>query len=287
MYLPPFVSKISYAVLLSPLQVQQLTAAQLPSTLFLKKSNYRRISSILRLINSVIPGFAHRSSRWLYRNNQFPWAPVDNELIACGTGAAVFKLNWKSGAKVLRIYQKSIGKLPNRLLEIATYYKSNFETMLSWYGNAMDLVLPMEFMVLQGMPLVGPVAASLQPYVYGQKQDFFDDFSDDELLQLLERNCCVREQFLIFAKQTLHQWEERKQCFDFLGRENLMLVNQGGDYKLHIVDVGIFKFDSLPEILGDDYPGTMVKIEQRIDRLSVLYEQVRNCSQTLTHRSYT
>lgn len=220
----------------------------------------------------MIPGIAHRLSRWLYRHNHFPWAPVDIELIACGTGAAVFKLNWKNGAKVLRIYQRSIGKLSCRLLEIAAYYKRNYETVLSWYGNSLNLVLPMEFMVLQGMPMVGPVAASLQPYIDGQKQDFFEDFLDDQLLELLERNSCVREQFLLFAKQTLHQWEGQKMCFDFLGRENLMLVKQGSNYRLHIVDVGIFKFDILPDILGDEYPGTMVKLEQRMARLSALYK---------------
>ena len=54
---------------------------------------------------------------------------------------------------------------------MAEHYKTNYELVLSWYGN---LVFPMEFLVLQGLPLIGPVAVSLQPYVDGQVQDLFE-----------------------------------------------------------------------------------------------------------------
>jgi hypothetical protein len=110
--------------------------------------------------------------------------------------------------------------------------------VLSWYSGSLNLILPMDFLVLSGLPFAGPVAASLQPYIRGQKQDLFEDFSDDELLGLLETNDRVREQFIFFAKQTIRQWDEGKMCFDFLGRENLILVNQGGNYRLRLVDVG-------------------------------------------------
>lgn len=223
------------------------------------------------MVDSVIPGIANRISRWMYKNNHFPWVPVDIELIASGSGAAVFKLTWKNGDKVLRIYRKSLGKSSLGLLEMAEYYKRNYETVLSWYGAARDLVLPMEFLVLQGLPLIGPVAASLQPYVDGHRQDLFEDFTDDELLKLFAANDHLREQFLLFAKQTICQWVGREMCYDFLGRENLMLVKQGGAYRLHIVDVGIFK----PNALADHSSEKVAKIQQRMDRLTSLYEQAK------------
>jgi len=255
-----------YAVMLSPLQPEQSAFAQLKAVLSFKSSTYGRTMSTVNLVDKFIPGIAGRLSRWMFRKNRFPWAPIDIELIAFGSGAAVSKVGWKSGAKVLRIYRKSLGKSVCGLLEIAEYYKKNYDTVLGWYGGSLDLVLPMEFLVLQSLPFVGSVAASLQPYVQAEKQDLFEDFSDDEFVRLLKANPFVRDQFIFFAEQTMCQWRERKLCYDFVGRENIVLVKQGEGYRLKIVDVGIFKFD-IPE---HNLPEKVAQIEQRIQRLTYL-----------------
>ena len=268
MYSPPYVSKIFCAVLLSPLQPKRSIFVQIQTVLSQNESKHDRTVSVINLIDSVIPGIANRLARWMYRNNRFPWAPVDFELTAFGTGAAVFKLHTKSGDKALRMYRKSLGKSSGELLEMAEYYKMNYEMVLSWYGGSPDLMLPMEFLVLQGLPLVGPVAASLQPYIKGKRYDPFEDFSDEQFLRLLEANDFVRKQFIFFAEQTIRQWDGREMCYDFLGRENLMLVNEAGNYKLRIVDVGIFRFD----MLENGYSKKMALIEQRMIRLVSLYE---------------
>ena len=270
MYLRPFVSKVFYAVLLAPLRPKQSAFVLLRSALFQKGSYRARALSMVNFLDSMMSGIASKLSHWMYRNNRFPWAPVDSELIAFGTGAAVFKLNWKSGDKVLRIYRKSLGKPSFGLLEMAEHYKTNYETVLSWYGN---LVLPMEFLVLQGLPLIGPIAASLQPHIHGQIQDLFEDFSDDELLRLFEENDHVREQFIVFAKQTIRQVGERKRCYDFLGRENLMLVKQEGNYRLCIADVGIFEFNILSS-------QKVAQIDHRMNKLDSLYELAKRIRQT-------
>jgi hypothetical protein len=228
--------------------------------------------STVNLVDKVIPGIASKLSRWMFRNNRFPWEPVNIELIAFGSGAAVFRLGWKGVPKVLRIYRKSLGNSAAGLLEMAEYYKKNYDTVLEWYGGSLDLVLPMEFLVLQGLPLIGPVAASLQPYVQVEKRDIFEDFSDDEFVRLLNANPFIRDQFLFFAKQTMSQWEERKICYDFVGRQNIMLVKQGEGYRLKIVDVGIFKFD-LPE---HNLPEKVAQIEQRIHRLTYLHQLAKS-----------
>jgi hypothetical protein len=208
----------------------------------------------------------------MFRNNRFPWVPVNIQLIAFGTGAAVFKLEWKSGTKVLRLYRKSLGKSPSGLLGMAEYYKKNYETVLAWYGGSLDLVLPMEFFVLQGLPLVGPMAASLQPYIQAEKRDIFEDFSDTDFVKLMEANPFLRAQFIFFVEQTVCQWDEGKICYDFVGRENLMLVKQEGSYRLKIVDVGFFKFD-LPEF---NTPGKIAQIEKKIQRLKHLYQLAKS-----------
>lgn len=271
LYHPSFISKLFYAVLLSPLQPKQSTLIRPQFALFPDNPGYRRAISTIKLVDGAVPGIADRSSRWMYKNNRFPWAQIDVELIAYGSGAAVLRLNWEHGDKVLRIYQKSIGKSACGLLEIAKYYKRNYETVLSWYGSSLDLILPMEFLVLEGLPLIGPVAASLQPYIHGEKQDLFQDFSDHELSSLLGANGFLREQFIFFAQQTLHQWIERKRCYDFLGRENVMLVKEGADYRIQVADAGIFNL----EILANASPGKMSQLGKCMDRLASLYRLAR------------
>jgi hypothetical protein len=223
------------------------------------------------MVDRVLPGHADRLSHLMYKNNRFPWKAVDTRLIAFGTSAAVLLVNWKKENKVLRIYRKSLGKSLQGILEIAGHYKKNYETVHSWYGASPGLVLPLNCLVLYGLPFSIPVAASLQPYIGGKKLDLFEDFSDDELLSLFKKNTQVREQFIFFAEQTIRQWGEGKMCFDFVGRENLMLVNREGNYRLCIADVGIFRFD----VVLKKYPHKMVQIEKRMDRLVSLYEMAK------------
>jgi hypothetical protein len=254
--------------MISPLQPKQSAFVQLRSALSYRSPSFARTMSTVNLVDRIIPGIASRLAYWMFKNSLFPWEPGNIHLIAFGTGAAVFRLDWKSGTKALRLYRKSLGKSASGLLGIAEYYKKNYETALAWYGGPLDLVLPMEFLVLQGLPLVGPIAASLQPYIQAEKRDIFEDFSDTDFRKLMEANPFLRDQFLFFVEQTLCQWEEGKICYDFVGRENLMLVKQGGSYRLKIVDVGFFKFD-LPEF---NLPGKVAQIEQKLERLKHLYQ---------------
>lgn len=156
---------------------------------------------------------------------------------------------------------------------MAEYYKKNYENVLAWYGGSLDLVLPMEFLVLQGLPLIGPFAASLQPFIQAEKNDILEDFSDTDFVNLMETNPFMRDQFIFFMEQTLRQWDEGKICYDFVGRENLMLVKQlDGSYQLKIVDVGFFKFDQ-PEF---NHPNKISQIEQKLQRLKHLYQLAKS-----------
>ena len=268
MYLPPIISKICYAILLSPLQAKQTTFVRSKSTPPPSNSRYKRAISVVSLVDRIIPKASDGLSRLMYKDNRFPWSVVDIDLAAFGAGTAVFKVDWKRGNKALRISRRSLGKSLHGALEIARYYKKNYETVRSWYGGSAGLVLPMDFLVLYGLPSSNPVAASLQPYIHGQKQDPFNDFSDDEFIALLERNETLRKQFVYFARQTIGQWEGQESCFDLLGNQNLMLVNEEGNYRLWIADVGIFDFD----VIAKKHPEKREKIKQRMDRLTSLYE---------------
>jgi hypothetical protein len=115
------------------------------------------------------------------------------------------------------------------------------------------------------------VAISLQPYVQGQKHDLFDGFSDEELLKLFEENPFLREQFIFFAEQTIHQWNGGKECYDLLGHENIVVVEDGGEFRLRIIDVGCFRLD----MLGASRVEKMTRLEQRIGRMLSLLQRTK------------
>lgn len=270
MYYPSFVSKLFYTVLLSPLQSRQSVSQQLKTIRSPNISNYERMIITANLADRLIPRSVSWIAKWMLKNPRFPWQPVNVALLAFGSGAAVLKLSLRDGRdEVLRMYGRSLGKSRQQLVEVASYYKKNYELIVNWYGNIPGLVLPMDFMILDGFPLIGPVATSFQQYVDGQKFDLFEDFSDQELLSLFASSNFLREQFVLFANQTIQQWSGQKMCYDFLGRENVMLVKNSGNYQLNIVDVGIFKFDN-PE---HNTPDKVARIKERIARLRELLKQ--------------
>jgi hypothetical protein len=275
-------AKFFYAILLSPSAPKQTFGALLHHATLEKNPVQDRVIWAISLFDRLIPGIAGKLSRQIYINNDFPWQPIPAELFAYGTGAAVFRAKWKYQDFALRVYKHSIGKSTAGLLEIARYYKKKYEMVLSWYGGTSELVLPMEFLVVQGLPFIGPVVVSLQPYVEGKKYDPFEDFSDAELLKLLEENDFLREQFLFFVEQTLRQWNEKKECYDFLGRENILLVKNGGEYRLRIVDVGGFRLDVPSSI----QPEKMTRIEQRTERLVALYQSAKKLSRPKKDKIY-
>ena len=215
-----------------------------------------------------MPGIAERLSRSLYEQNHFPWKAAKAELIAYGSGAAVLRISGANGDNVLRIYRNSIGQSTVRLMSIVEHYKENYELVLAWYGGMPELVLPMVFLLLESSPIIGSVGASLQPYIIGEKYDLFEDFSDNELLKLLEENDFLRKQFIYFAEQTMSQWQGKKLCYDLLGRENVVLVRRNEQYRIHIVDDGFFRFDGARRINSEK----IARLLQRLERLSSLYE---------------
>jgi hypothetical protein len=106
----------------------------------------------------------------------------------------------------------------------------------------------------------------VQAYIHGRKSDFFLDHSNQDLLLKMENDPGLAEQFLFFAEQTLDVFDKQKLCVDFLGRENVMLVEQDGRHQLLVVDNGIFDMEAIKK----SSPTVSAWIEIRLERLSYL-----------------
>ena len=269
-----FRSKFFYksldAVLTAPLRPRQKKRDYVRTVLDFGASNYDRVAAGTNLVNAIIPGSVKKISAPLRNTAGFPLPDVEVELMSYGSGSTVFLLKQPGKKWVLKVYRRSLGKKGQSLDQIANHFKTKYQKVCSWYNDGFDLVPPAHFLLINGPIFGSPAAAVLQKFIDGRKHDLFLDFTDEDILHLMEKNSNLLEQFLYFIKKTLSIFESYNKCFDFLGRENLMLVKNNDNYRLLVIDYGIFH---IPDLMYTD-PQAYNEIQARLVRLHYLQEKL-------------
>lgn len=255
------------AALTATLRPQQVRQKYLKMLISRRASNYERVAAGTNLIDTFVPGFAHKLSTRLINSSRFPFANADLQLMSYGSGSTVFLLKRPEEDWVLKIYRRSLGKKGESLAQIAAHFKVKYETVCSWYNSRFNLVPEAHFLILYGPIFSKPAAAVLQRYIHGNKSDFFLDHSNQTLLHLMNQDPELVGSFLFFAEQTFKIQQQHNLCVDFLGRENLMLVEQNGRYKLLVVDNGIFNLATVQH----NAPEIWNRIEIRLERIRNLH----------------
>ena len=265
-----FLYKSLDAVMTAPLRRRRGRSAYLGSILSPGSSHYDRVAALVGLIDTLIPGTERRASDRLFRAGSLPFASARFELMESGSGSTVFLLETGRGRRVLKAYRRTIGRSRDTLLELSTVYRNKYETVSSWYAGPYDIVVPASFLVLHA-PLLGrPAVGCLQWYVEGEKRDFFGDFEDAELLQLMKEDNGLREQFTFFARKTLKVRAAQGLCTDLLGAQNLMITREGESWALKLIDYGIFDLRSLE----NESPEVSSRIANLFSRLETLLRAV-------------
>jgi hypothetical protein len=110
----------------------------------------------------------------------------------------------------------------------------------------------------------------LQPFIHGRKSDLFLDYSNANLLELMKNDQKLADRILYFIERTLHIYNQHNLCIDFLGRENLMLVEENGRHKLLIIDNGIFNLNALYLNARDVWKQMTIRME-RLANIEALF----------------
>jgi hypothetical protein len=258
------------AVLTAPLRPQQGRPGYLKTILNINSSNYERVAAGTNLVNSFVPGFARQVSSSLCDTSRFPLAEADIQLMSYGSGSTVFLIKMLDRDWVLKIYRRSLGKKGSSLDQIANHFKEKYETVSSWYNGRFNLVPPAHFLILYGPIFSSPAAAVLQPFIHGRKSDLFLDYSNANLLELMKNDQKLADRVLYFIERTLHIYNQHNLCIDFLGRENLMLVEENGRHKLLIIDNGIFNLNALYLNARDVWKQMTIRME-RLANIEALF----------------
>jgi hypothetical protein len=273
--------KAADAVLTAPLREAEPLNATLHTMLQPRSANYERVAALVRTADHLWPGVADRLSHSLLRRGNLPLAAATSEtirLLGYGSGSTVFLLERAAAPGqpplVLKVYRRSLGHSPEMLQRIAHFFTAKYRTVQHWYGESgptatRNLVPPASYFLLNS-PLLGTAAVGmLQPYIGGQKRDLFEDFTADQLLDLLRADAHLCRQFRFFARRTLEFYWAENCCVDFLGRENVMLNEQDGGWRLLVLDYGIFNVDEVKK----RSPETAELVLSRLAHLETVYEK--------------
>ncbi len=258
------------AVITSSLQPKISFMGNLKSVVNPGLSRHDRVSAVINLFDAVLPGSVKRVANFLCGADQLPIVKGHTTLFASGTSAIVFLVETIDSRNVVKIYKKSLGKNLEGLLQIANFHKKKYELATCWFKDIPKLVVPSLFIILPNTIFKSPALACIQPYVDGVKKDFFNDFSDTELLSLMEKHPALREQFIYFATKTIQLYSDYNIFIDILGNENLVLLENDHGITLKLIDFGMAPMD-VWKIRSAEICS---RIEARMSRLGSLLEEV-------------
>lgn len=273
--------KAADAILTTPLRPAEPVGTELRTLLRPRSANYERVAALAGAIERLWPGMAQRFSRSLLRTEKLPLASATSDsirLLGYGSGSTVFLLPHAAAAPlVLKVYRRSLGHSPDMLQRIAHFFTAKYRTVQHWYGGPLNLVPPASYFLLNSPLLSTPAVGMLQPYIGGQKRDLFEDYTAEELLDLLRTDAGLCRQFRFFARRTMEFYRTENCCVDFLGRENVMLNKQDGGWRLLVLDYGIFNVDEVRQ----RSPATGELVSSRLTYLETVYEKSLRFARTI------
>jgi hypothetical protein len=165
---------------------------------------------------------------------------------------------------VLKINKFSIGQSPEILLEIATRLRSEYKKISECYHELPNLIPQEDTFIGHSHLGYKPAVLTLSKYIPGDKRGIFEDYTQEELIQLFKEDEDLGNQFRTFGGILLKEYEERQWCIDILGKRNMSINEHNGRRNLLLVDPHIIYN---PERLKQDPPKKTEHLENRINTI--------------------
>ncbi len=201
-----------------------------------RRPHYERLRGLVQLATLPLPALERALRRALLDTTRLPLRVEGLELAGHGSAATVFRLDAPgvTPPHVLKLYRWTLG-LPGPLLaQMARRHRARYEQLCAWFGAHVQRT---HFLVLHG-PLRGLAAAAcLQERAEGATDLLA--LSDGEILRLVRARPGLSAEFAGFARRVLGV---RAQGFfpDLIGPGNLLLLADGAEPRLRLIDYGLF-----------------------------------------------
>lgn len=235
---------------------------------------YRRARALLRMARTVAPGPVDRTASWLLSARQMPFPAASIELLGFGSGSTVFLVRDAfDRPSVLKIFRKSLGRNPSELRRQLDYRRSAHATVARWY-RGLDIVPVSHFLLLHGPILSLPAVGCLQPLIPSARIDLLHGITDRQLIALVSADANLRMTVQSFIRRTVRTARRERASIDLVGKDNVVLVQHEGFYRLVILDQGIYRFD----VKAARDPDALARLHDRLLVLERLGRRIETVS---------
>ncbi len=235
-----------------------------------------RLIAIINLAGNYIPGLEERLRKDLFPLDKFPIQSSSTEYkFRSGDSTGFFVKVDEEGKetelKVVKVFGRSIGLDSPRLFAFAKSVDSDFKQIKHWYSNLPSFLPDQDTLIIHSHVFSLPAVATIQPYIVDKKSGVFEDFTDEQLVYRLMNDKPLTEQFMYFGERLLRMYEEESKCIDIAGENNLLLVENGNEDNIVLVDPCICTLEGLEEYA----PDVKEKLESRVKLVSSVMERIR------------
>lgn len=209
-----------------------------------KKGKYQKVMSLMRIMKELAPEMvSDKILKILPRDDpsRLPFNPDKLEFkgrVGKGGEHKVYLLeatNSSEPSYVLKLNFQNLGSL-DQVKEKAAEFKKEYEEIKQRYA-AIPGIVPDELTIITSDLRSGkPIMATIQKFYGGKIRDLFHDFSQEELIELFEREPKLCDEFKQFQQITEKEYNDKGKTIDFPGDKNLSIIDTETGLKLVILD---------------------------------------------------
>lgn len=170
----------------------------------------------------------------LYNDSNLPLSAKKPELVGYGGECFVFKIDHEN-PRVVKVDMSSIKMSTDEKIARVKELENEHAQIKEWFGNIDRFVLPSSFLIGK-MPYRGKAAVGVvQPYVEDMR-GVFEDFEEEELVELFEHDADFRNSFIAVADKVDEVYSETNSGIDLGGIRNVVIVNKEGKNHIILID---------------------------------------------------
>lgn len=245
----------------------------------LARDSYKqeRLSAGINLVGYAVPGFEEFLAKALTKKDKLPFKNVDPSLFFRSGENSIFliredeKSSESKELKVLKINHNSMSSSTEKLLEVANRISGEYKKIKSWYADVPGLVPDESSLILHSHLLGKPAVATIQPFLSGEKRGIFEDYTVDELVEKLESDQQLKDNFITFGRKLTNIYDETGECIDLPGERNVVIIEDKGKSSLVLLDPHVIYS---PERLRSSSPTVTKKLQERVNHLKSILSKV-------------
>lgn len=261
--------RIEYAVFMSAVQPPRPLRQELRTLTNGSETKAGRLVAGLRIADTLVPGIASLLENKINGSRRLPFQNGSTlSFIDEGGDSLVYRLHEQD--RVLKLQRVPEDLSLDELSCKVACLSDEHAFVDSLYREIPDLVPPESYLIMQDPFRLISSIGILQPY-FSFFNDFFEDFTWEEMRSLTETYPCFKEQLVPFIDKTLCHYDRTSTSMDLgNGRNNLVVLWTSDGPRLKILDC---HKKHTPELLAQ-YPGAEVDYFRHLAYLRFIQREV-------------